>query len=92
MTGLWILVLVLIMEDTFLATQTTKTISSFLSWIGSYLMVQRDGVWLPLCTRKSPRRRLRAEDDLKKNGVKKLFNNSKKPTGRTGQDIKDQVE
>ena len=30
-----------------------------------------------------------AEDDLKKNWVKKLCNNFKKPTGRTGQDIKD---
>ncbi len=34
---------------------------------------------------------LQAEDDLKKNWVKKLCNNFKKTTGRTGQDIKDQV-
>ncbi len=34
---------------------------------------------------------LRAEDDIKKNWVKKLCNNFKKPTGRTGQDIEDQV-
>ena len=32
---------------------------------------------------------LRAEDDIKKNLVKKLCNNFKKPTGRTHQDIKD---
>ena len=32
---------------------------------------------------------LRAEDDLKKNRVKKFGSNFKKPTGRTGQDIKD---
>ena len=30
-------------------------------------------------------------DDIKKNWVKKLCNQFKKPTGRTGQDIKDQV-
>ena len=32
---------------------------------------------------------LQSETDIKKNWVKKLCNNFKKPTGRTGQDIKD---
>ncbi len=40
---------------------------------------------------KSEEEVFQAEDDLKKNWVKKLCNNFKKPTGRTGQDIKDQV-
>ena len=34
---------------------------------------------------------LQSEDDIKKNWVKKLCNHFKKPTGWTGQDIKDQV-
>ena len=38
---------------------------------------------------KSKEEVLWAEDDLKKNWIKKLCNNFKKPTGRTGQDIKD---
>ena len=34
---------------------------------------------------------LRSEDDLKKNWVRKLCNNMKKPTGRMGADAKDQI-
>ena len=34
---------------------------------------------------------LRSEDDLKKNWVRKLCNNMKKPTGRMGADVKDRI-
>ena len=34
---------------------------------------------------------LRSEDDLKKNWVRKLCNNMKKPTGRMGADAKDRI-
>ena len=54
-------------------------------------MGPKHGTWSLLPTKKSGEANLRSEDDLKRNWVRKLCNNMKKPTGRSGDGQTDRI-
>ncbi|KAL3802053.1 hypothetical protein HJC23_010809 [Cyclotella cryptica] len=57
----------------------------------SFPTVPRHGAWSAAYKEKTGEANLRSEDDLKRNWVRKLCNNMKKPTGRSGGNATDRI-